>query len=406
MPVLFVFVLATFPGESLEAWLPSLSLHEYLFMGDVNLDTGKSNSLFSNRIELPRLDIIDYTKYDTEAKFQALPVTFSLRGRHLEGAVLSLANLRKVDFKSAHLQGARLDGAQLQGALFVLAELPGVYLETAHLQGGVLSSAHLEGASLVGADLRGALLIGSMLPGALLDRAQLQGAWLEGSMLSGSSFDGAALQGASFLAANLQGASLVNANLQSTSFTRADAWLAETRSEAKKNDRLALAKGIKGVRNLAPLFASHRTQCQYYGCKINEVRQLIEQAVPQGELKTKALMRIDKQLGLKGSEEKEMAEAWSELGDQEAGDVEFEVGLAGQLLAAGCTSDGASYVIHGLLQQTALDTGGRSMQPSLAKAFLEQEHCAGAYGLSEDDKARLIEFRERKPSYCVAPYCG
>jgi uncharacterized protein YjbI with pentapeptide repeats len=77
---------------------------------------------------LPGLDVIDHTKLD-EAKIAALPQTASLRARHLEGAVLIGAGLRKVDFTAAHLENARLDGADLRSASLNHALLRGVSLD-------------------------------------------------------------------------------------------------------------------------------------------------------------------------------------------------------------------------------------------------------------------------------------
>jgi uncharacterized protein YjbI with pentapeptide repeats len=446
MLVLFVFTVATFPDEWLEVHLPPLplihvndengprweSLHEYLFVGRIN-EAGKSSSLWSNRLELPRLDIIDHAKYDTEAKFEALPETFSLRTRHLEGAVLSQTNLRKVDFTAAHLQGALLDQAQLQGAAFTNAELQGAYLDAAHLQGVQLDGAHLEAASLGGAQLQGALLFGAKLYGSKLDGAQLQGASLDAAGLRGAFLARAQLQGASFKGADLQGACLVDANVQSTSFTLAHAWLAETRSvtllpppaskDAYADDcfsqidekrRLVLAKGITGIREGDPTSADRRPP-QDDGSNIEaETIGIIEKTVPKGKLRDQALARLEKQFGLGiKTQEFKMKAAWFSLSNGQSEDlVEFKRGLVQQWIIAGCTADGA-YVIHGLLLQTAQIEAGsrsipsalaatfagpdRSIPPDLARHFLERERYPGGYGLSEADKAGLMEIRERQP---------
>src|SRR5262249_47620285 len=157
---------------------------------------------WSNRIVLPGFDVIDHTKFDTEAKIAALPETASFRTRHLEGAVLIEARLRKSDFTGAQLQGAKLIKSDLRGANFgcvgfmVLGsessysgtgfvvynqrctQLQGASLEGAQLQGASLSGAQLQGASIFSANLRGAELANTMLQGATLQNAQLQGATL------------------------------------------------------------------------------------------------------------------------------------------------------------------------------------------------------------------------------------
>ena len=101
------------PKKLLRPWTP---LHQLLFLGDVDLVTGKRISLWSNTLVLPNIDVIDHSKFDTEAKIAALPQTLSLRGRQLEGAVLIGAHLRKVDFTAARLKGAVLYYADMREA--------------------------------------------------------------------------------------------------------------------------------------------------------------------------------------------------------------------------------------------------------------------------------------------------
>jgi uncharacterized protein YjbI with pentapeptide repeats len=95
-----------------------------LVEGDVNPASRRPASLFSNRLVLPGLDVIDHAKLDSDAKFDAVRETVSLRYRHLEGAVLTDAGLRKADFTAAFLQNALLDRADLRGAKFESADWP------------------------------------------------------------------------------------------------------------------------------------------------------------------------------------------------------------------------------------------------------------------------------------------
>src|SRR5262249_41213397 len=127
--ILLVFTVATFPGERLDnnpltlRFIPLrdpadgsihwLSPNKFLLGGEVDLFARKPTSLWSNRLVLPGLDLIDHGKFDSEAKIAAAPETYSLRGRRLEGAVLIGAKLRKVDFSAAKLTGATLNGADL-----------------------------------------------------------------------------------------------------------------------------------------------------------------------------------------------------------------------------------------------------------------------------------------------------
>jgi hypothetical protein len=99
VPLLLVFGVATFPGERLDEtlrplrfvptkWPPWKSLglranqtpditgpewispHELLFAGVVDEVARRPTSWWSNRLVLPNIDVIDHTKFDTEAKIR------------------------------------------------------------------------------------------------------------------------------------------------------------------------------------------------------------------------------------------------------------------------------------------------------------------------------------------------
>jgi uncharacterized protein YjbI with pentapeptide repeats len=263
------FTAATFPGEWADEWIgkrqwiPSAptasrndqknwmsfiatwlgqedrtSFHDLLFSGKVDRTSQRRASPFSNTIVLPYFDEFDALKIDDPKKLNALKRTLVLRGRHLESAVVSGADLRKADLEgaqlqdaalnSAHLQGASLFGADLQGAALDGADLQGASLEKARLRGASLDHAHLQGAALNNARLHGASVNGAQLQGASLDNAQLQGVSFKGAQLQGASFEnaqlllasleGAQLQGAVFLKSTLVGATLNSANVWRTRF--------------------------------------------------------------------------------------------------------------------------------------------------------------------------------------------
>ena len=247
--VLLMVVFATYPGEGIDTLLwkssrftlprPLVAVREFLVAGQVNPASRTPRSLWSNRLVLPGLDVIEHMKLDTEAKLEFLSETASLRQRNLDGAVLIGAVLRKGDFTGASLRDAQLAEADLRQAKLACAiplregkagrqesqpictDLAGASLDAAQLQGASLVGAQLQGASLFGAQLRGASLSKAQLQGALLDFAQLQGASLDGLQLQGASLDFAQLQGASLDGLQLQGASLGGADLQGASFDSA-----------------------------------------------------------------------------------------------------------------------------------------------------------------------------------------
>jgi uncharacterized protein YjbI with pentapeptide repeats len=128
----------------------SASLRELLIAGNVDFATRKPTSLWSNRLVLPDFDAIDHAKFDSDAKIDAASETISLRARHLNGAVLIGANLRKADFTSAQLQGAHLDNSDLRKAKFdcIHSEISMSVESCAQLQGANLNGAHLQGAAI------------------------------------------------------------------------------------------------------------------------------------------------------------------------------------------------------------------------------------------------------------------
>ena len=271
-----VFIVVTFPEEWLARVFPPLRIipifggwvspHDLLLAGElfVGSDDQKRRvdlrSLWSDRLVVPNIDVIDHTKLDAEDKIAAVPETLSLRGRRLEGAKLESGRLRKVDFTDAHLRGAwlvgadlretkwgnadlrdaALWGAQLQGASMRRARMWGAWLPHAQLQGASLDWAELQGARLWGAHLEGASFRSAQLQGASLDDAELQAASLAHAHLQGPSLLVTELQGASLVRARLlgaifdnaglQGASLDAAELQGASFSHVFAWRADVRS--------------------------------------------------------------------------------------------------------------------------------------------------------------------------------
>lgn len=197
-PIGVAFVAARFPGESLDAlygakkWMPSnivtawlgavnhegypipTSLHDLLFNGPVNNITLRRKSLFSNTLVLLNFDALDSKGIDDQKKLDWAKHSLVLRGRHLEGAVFTSADLRKADLEGAQLQGASLNWAQLQGASLHNAQLQGAFLIEARLQG-----ASLDGAGLQGAYFRGAILVATNLSRVEIWRANFLDAQID-----------------------------------------------------------------------------------------------------------------------------------------------------------------------------------------------------------------------------------
>lgn len=200
------FVVATIPGEGLEAILPIVDkpVREFLFFGNIDPITRRRKSLFSNTLVLPGFNLFEALKIDDPEKLAWKERLIDLRGRHLEKAVLAGANLTKADLTGAHLEGAGLSGAQLQGASLKETQLQGASLDEAQLQGASLYFAQLQSASL--------------------KEAQIQGTSFHKTQLQGASFYEPQLQGASLKSAQLQGASFYNANIEAIDLFGSKLW--------------------------------------------------------------------------------------------------------------------------------------------------------------------------------------
>jgi hypothetical protein len=222
----------------------------------------------------------------------------------------------------------------------------------------------------------------------VLDSAQLQGTVLVGAQLQGAVLDSAQLQGAILNYAQLQGASLDRAQLQGASFVDVCAWRADALQAAWKDTWVAhLETGPK---------AGKVPECDWTAVSFAKLKQIITEAVPEGDIRRDVTERIERCLDptkpLEG--EKEMAKIWAARERESPTPEAYVKSLAGQWHELGCAAEGAPYVLPGLVAQ--LDSHFFSpfreqsdAAKALASAFLDEAHCAGAHGLSEADKARL-----------------
>jgi uncharacterized protein YjbI with pentapeptide repeats len=504
VPLLLVFGVANFPGEFLHETLPSprfipakfppwksqgaeanqtpgwVSLQELLVAGDVDYVSRRPKSLWSNRLVLPNIDVIDHAKFDNEDKIAALPETISLRGRQLEGAVLLSATLRKADFTGAHLQGAilsdadlreakfgcgevgsepqcvdlrgarldraqlqgawlphaqlqganlanvqlqgtMLESAQLQGAWLPWAQLQGARLMASHLEGATLTLAHLAGAELTSAHLEGALLYNAQLQGALLDDAQLKGAWLDDAQLQGASLRRAQLQESSLVQTQLQGALLDEVQLRGAWVSHVFVWRAGA-PKIEEGGAFVVAPETLPIYDCYADFypaqprlpPSHEQAvlCPWSAGSFAALKNLIEREVPEVRRdwippyapRDAALNRITTLDPAKPLREEVMAKAWADLAQPSPSGEIYQTGLAASLRSIGCEASGAPYVIGGLARHQ-LNIRFASGSPQLlevATAFLDEPHCPGSRGLSDDENFRLQMLRDQ-PATAPAP---
>jgi len=453
-PILLVLAISTFPGEPVHS-LPSLrfipwgqteaadpagsgktrwkSLHEVLVGGDVDFVARRQTSIWSNRLVIPGIEM--GAKAGDETKPSSSPEAGSFRGRNLEGAVFSGANLRRVDFRAARLAGAVFVGADLRGAQIgcmlrnpgdpfaaelkislapktICAELQGAVLDEANLQGVDADGAHLQGASLIAARLQGASLNAAKLHGANFEGAQLQaaslmsaqlafsrftqahlqGAVLDGATMTRSVLDGAQLHGASLVATQLHDASLFSSVVPIPRYTvvwRADPRRADLQGTFVENPETG-PKEVCGT-----------DLCNYTSRSFAQLKRTIEQSVLDERLRTAALARIEERLDPEKAfrADEEVAKAWKAMAQKfppDPEDLKKQGRKADQVvddwLKISCDPDGAPYVASRLLQNMKRSGSGmdRDQKRTVAARLLDTRTCPGAIGLTAGDRALLF----------------
>jgi hypothetical protein len=140
-----------FPLTKEESMYPSAMIKNYDLRGIIFPQDDFIEILFQRVVDLKGID---------------------LKFAHLEGAIFGIAHLEGADLKFAHLEGADLNYAHLEGA----------HLRDAHLEETDLCGTHLEGADLWCAHLEGADLKFAHLEGADLNYAHLEGADLSAAI--------------------------------------------------------------------------------------------------------------------------------------------------------------------------------------------------------------------------------
>jgi uncharacterized protein YjbI with pentapeptide repeats len=471
LPILLTVTIATFPGEWLEEKLPPLrlvpttwglwalpsveaiqgegprwaTLHELLVAGQVNYVTGRPQSLWSNVLVSPNFEAGDRARFDAEGKVAISAGAIALRGRSLEGAVLTFAHLRNADFTGASLGGARFFGADLREANFGFdwirggspgflpfiynadigcgrgircAQLQGADFSLAHLQGASFARAQLAGAIFQGAQLQGADLGQAVLPGAMLDHAylqaaslnlaQLQGANLNVAQLQGADLEGAQLQGAWLHGAQLQGANLDHAQLQGVDLTQPQLEGASLfgnyvwRTDPPSNAGGAFVDAPKPGPIYSGLDCGVR-ECDWSARSYAVLKSLIENSISPVELPFLVLQRISVLESPPSAADEGWAKAWMDLANESVRSTRsYYNNLTKTLKEIGCAADGAPYVIRGLISPipgngVRLDSRFAipSQEAEVAASFLDEANCLGARGLSEENKAKLQAIRDR-----------
>lgn len=322
VPLVFVFTIATYPGEwlnglpsiriipwkcSVAAPPTSISVHDLLIGGVC--DPRVAAAVWPNRLLLVNFDrhVSAGTRPGQEAQPQA---RLDLSSRNLEGMVMIGGNLRRANLTAANLRGANLIDVDLQEAMLTTARLSGASMFQVRFQEANLSGAELQGASLGGANFSGTVFSGTRMMGASLDNANLRGASLygvrlegaslryarlEGAMADGTNFigaalDGAHLQGASLRGAQLQGATFAQAELVGTDLGEAHLWrAAEGQQNTVRADRLGRPNWQPTYR---PSGQGMPQAKSWSAAAYADLVKLVKTEVPDGSLRNDALNRI------------------------------------------------------------------------------------------------------------------
>jgi len=128
--------------------------------------------------------------------------------------------------------------------------------------------------------------------------------------------------------------------------------------------------------------------CDWRDEAYSALKALVE-AIPAGSQRNSALKRVES-LGQKPFEEDgPSAKAWRELVAETRRSEAYPGELAKRLIGIGCAASEAPYVVGGLTEQLDARFNSHAARAEVARAFLDEENCPGAQGLSEAKKTKL-----------------
>jgi uncharacterized protein YjbI with pentapeptide repeats len=210
--------------------------------------------------------------------------------------------------------------------------------------------------------------------------------------LVGAGLDSAGFQGAWFEDTQLQGTLLDRVELQGATLDHVFVWRADVRHTHSEGARLVSPETGSKYR------ASQCSEpCDWSAKSFTALKQFIERQVPEGGRREAALRRIAALDPAKPlPEEKALANAWADLAQSSPSLDDYEKDLVKWLRATSCDPRGAPFEIRQLLPHLPFRFRPGSSQPAaLATAFLDEVHCPGARGLSDEEKFRLEMLRDK-----------
>ncbi|MDE5441196.1 hypothetical protein GWG65_06960 [Bradyrhizobium sp. CSA207] len=411
------------------------SLHTLLIAGDVDPVTRRPMSLWSNRLVLPELNA---------ASPSSEPL--SLRGRRLEGAVLTAARMAGVDFTGAYLQEANFDGADLRSAQFGCGEatlrakadpadvaksetrfrldnvtfrtfknayirhdcarLQGASLRNASLQGAMLERSNMQGADLTRARLHGAsmddawlwyvLLTQAELYGASLEHAKLDGADLASAKLYGAILTGVSMSRAELRRTELQGAQLGDASMEGANLDDVYIWRSDPPRPEERPfiDNLVFEARYEHQR-FATCKQDRDERCLWTAETFEALKLSLQENVTDARRRNVALQRISRLDPHLAEQQSDGMAVWRNLAKASPtrGDDDDKKRRDG-LRWAWCWTDDAPYIVHALLKRHPNVYG----LEELAGDLLDESACPASRELSREDRRFLEKIKLGKAS--------
>jgi uncharacterized protein YjbI with pentapeptide repeats len=278
-----------FPGKFFEDFSANIATETASIAITVLIIDALNERRHDNQLKAQLIRDLGSRSYDFAIRAS---VELTHRGWHADGtlhkAYLPMANLSKVNFGGADLQGSLMAEADLQEAYLAEANLDRVNFQWAKLQKAVLveaslnftkletaflnetdlndaslQSANLWGANLEHADLRGANLLEVVLESANLQHANLQGAYLKDANLGNANLSRADLSKTNLRGAILSGADLSYANFLGADITDADLTGAILDQAKITKEQLAVTKSIKNASYMLPVHRGMLEQIEH-----------------------------------------------------------------------------------------------------------------------------------------------
>jgi uncharacterized protein YjbI with pentapeptide repeats len=381
-------------------------------------------SWWSNRLVLPELNAASPSGE-----------TLSLRGRRLEGAVLTAARMVGVDFTGAYLQEANFDGADLRSAQFGCGEaslkakadpasaaksethfqfnnvtyrsfqhtytredcarLQGASLRSASLQGAMMEKSNMQAADLTRARLHGAAMDDAWLWYAQLTQAELYGASLEDAKLLGADLKSAKLYGTLLVGANmssaylwlteLQGAQLADASMDAAKLDNVYVWRSDPpRPEARPFVNELVFDARYRHERLTTCKQDREEQCLWTHETFETLKRSLQENIPDAGRRDAALRRVGRLDPDLPEQQFNGAAGWRNFtsGGPTADDQRKRLD---ELRWAWCFTKDAAYVVHALLKRYKDVYDLREVAGDL----LDEHECPATRELSRDDRQLL-----------------